>query len=108
MTNRLITLIIAVPLAIILIALSVANRGIISLTLDPFNPGNPAMTYHAPFFMWLFGSLLIGIIIGAALTWFTQRHHRNAAKQRKAEADALLDRARKAEAQNQHRAISAG
>lgn len=108
MTNRLITLIITVPLAIVLIVLSVANRGVISLTLDPFNPGNPAMSYHAPLFIWIFGSLLLGIIIGSALTWFSQRRHRKAAKQRKAETDALLDRARKAEAQNQHRAITAG
>ena len=41
MINRIIIVLILVPLAVILIALSVANREMMSLTIDPFNPGNP-------------------------------------------------------------------
>ncbi|MBX8801133.1 LapA family protein [Ochrobactrum sp. MR28] len=98
MTNRLLTLLIALPVAVILIVLSVANRGAVSVTLDPFNPGNPALTYTAPLFLWVLGALLAGIIIGGLLIWFTQGRHRKLARKRKAEADALLTRAKQAEA----------
>jgi uncharacterized integral membrane protein len=98
MTNRLLTLLIALPVAVILIVLSVANRGAVSVTLDPFNPGNPALTYTAPLFLWVLGALLAGIIIGGLLIWFTQGRHRKLARNRKAEADALLTRAKQAEA----------
>ncbi|RBO97567.1 lipopolysaccharide assembly protein LapA domain-containing protein [Pseudochrobactrum asaccharolyticum] len=98
MTNRLLTLLIALPVAVILIVLSVANRGAVSVTLDPFNPGNPALTYTAPLFLWVLGALLAGIIIGGLLIWSTQGRHRKLARKRKAEADALLTRAKQAEA----------
>ena len=38
MVNRFILIAVLVPLAIILVALAVANRGPASFTLDPFNP----------------------------------------------------------------------
>lgn len=98
MTNRLLTLLIALPVAVILIVLSVANRSAVSITLDPFNPGNPALTYTAPLFLWVLGALLTGIIIGGLLIWFTQGRHRKLARKRKAETDALLTRAKQAEA----------
>ena len=44
MYNRFVLIVIFVPLAIILIALAVANRELVAFTLDPFNPGNPALT----------------------------------------------------------------
>lgn len=100
MTNRFVTLIIALPLAVILIVLSVANRGAVSVTLDPFNPGNPALTYTAPLFIWVLGAFLFGIITGGLLIWFTQGRHRKLARQRKAEAEAMLSRAKQAEAKN--------
>lgn len=100
MTSRFLTLIIALPLAVILIVLSVANRGAVSVTLDPFNPGNPALTYTAPLFLWVLGALLFGIIIGGLLIWLTQGRHRKLARARKAEAEVLLNRAKQAEAKN--------
>lgn len=100
MTNRLLTLLIALPVAVILIVLSVANRGIVSVTLDPFNPGNPALTYTAPLFLWVLGAFLFGIMVGGLLIWFTQGRHRKLARKRKAEADELLARAKQAEAKS--------
>jgi len=46
--KRVIAVIILVPLAIVLIALSVANRESVPFTADPFHPGNPALTYTRP------------------------------------------------------------
>ena len=47
MYNRFVLIVVFVPLAIILIALAVANRELVAFTLDPFNPGNPALTLNA-------------------------------------------------------------
>lgn len=99
MINRVIVVLILVPLAIILIALSVANREIASFTIDPFNPGNPALSYSAPLFVWLFAALILGLIIGSLATWSNQGKHRKLARQRKLEAEMLRKEARKASAE---------
>ena len=57
------------PLAIILIALAVANRGLVAFTLDPFNPGNPALTLQLPLFVFLFLRLALGMVVGSLATW---------------------------------------
>ncbi|MBC8716090.1 MULTISPECIES: lipopolysaccharide assembly protein LapA domain-containing protein [Brucella/Ochrobactrum group] len=104
--KRVITIVILVPLAVILIALSVANRQTIGLTIDPFNPGNPALTYQAPLFIWLFGALILGALIGAAVTWLTQGKHRRRGRHYKKEASQLLERAESAEKRHTSGAIS--
>ena len=54
MLNRFVLIAVIVPLAIILVALAVANRSPTAFTLDPFNPGNPALTIQLPLFVLLF------------------------------------------------------
>jgi uncharacterized integral membrane protein len=100
LAKRIVAIVILVPLAVILIALSVANRATTILTIDPFNPGNPALSYSAPLFIWLFGALLIGVVIGSLVTWLTQGKHRRRARDRKLEATRLLERAEAAERRN--------
>ena len=93
MLNRLLLIIVFVPLAIILIALAVANRGLVAFTLDPFHPGNPALTLNLPFFVFLFVALLVGVLIGSAATWFRQGRFRRLARQREQEVRSLRDAA---------------
>lgn len=100
LAKRIVAIVILVPLAVILIALSVANRATTILTVDPFNPGNPALSYSAPLFIWLFGALLIGVVIGSLVTWLTQGKHRRRARDRKLEATRLLERDEAAERRN--------
>src|SRR5690606_23441850 len=89
MFNRFALVIVFVPLAIVLIALAVANRGPVAFTVDPFNPGNPALTYTLPFFVFLFAALAFGMIIGSLATWFRQGRYRKLARQRAIEAESL-------------------
>lgn len=89
MLNRLTLLIVLVPLAIVLIALAVANRASVAFTLDPFNPGNPSLTLQLPLFVMLFLALALGMIIGSIATWLRQGRYRKLAKQRGIEADGL-------------------
>ena len=89
MLNRLVLIAIVVPLAIVLIALAVANRAPVAFTLDPFNPGNPALTWQMPLFVLLFGAVALGMVIGSLATWARQGRYRKLARQRGQEAEAL-------------------
>ena len=93
MFNRFILVVVLVPLAVVLIALAVANRAPVAFTLDPFNPGNPALTLQLPLFFLLFAALAIGMVIGSLATWFKQGHYRKLARQRGLEAQAARDAA---------------
>jgi len=89
MFNRFVLIVVFVPLAIILIALAVANRELVAFTLDPFHPGNPALTLTLPLFIYLFLALAVGMIVGSLATWVRQGHYRKLARQRGVEAENL-------------------
>ncbi|WP_011582982.1 MULTISPECIES: LapA family protein [Chelativorans] len=89
MLNRAVLVLIILPLAIILIALAVANRAVAPFTIDPFNPGNPALTVELPLFVYLFLTLILGMIVGAAITWFRQGRYRKLARERGQEIERL-------------------
>lgn len=80
MLRKLANLLIFLPLAIVLIVLSVANRHVVALAFNPFRPEDEALSVHAPFFVFLFLTLMLGIVIGGAVTWFSQGRHRKRAR----------------------------
>lgn len=86
MTRKLINFIILIPIAIILIVLSVANRNVVTLALNPFDPGDSVLSINAPFFVFLFAALMIGMVIGSLATWFKQGRYRKKARQEAKEA----------------------
>jgi uncharacterized integral membrane protein len=108
MFRRFLLIVILVPLAVILIALAVANRQMVAFTLDPFNPGNPALTLTLPLFIFLFLMLVIGMVIGAAVTWLRQGRYRKQAHQRGVEAENLRQAIKRAPAAPSQAAIPPG
>ncbi len=80
MTRKLINIIILIPIAIVLIVLSVANREAVTLALNPFRPEDTVLSVSAPFFVFLFAALILGMVIGSLATWFTQGKHRKKAR----------------------------
>lgn len=98
MVSRFFSILIFVPLAAVLIALAVANRSAALFTIDPFNPGNPSLSWSAPLFALLFAALISGLLIGSAATWVAQGRHRRAARENRAEAARLLVEAQKRDA----------
>ena len=90
MLRRLISIFVFAPLAVVLVALAVANRGLVAFTIDAFNPGSPSLTWQVPLFALLFAALVCGLVAGSFATWLTQGRHRRAARQNKAEAERLL------------------
>lgn len=86
MIKRIIALAIFVPLGVVLIMLSVANRGAVTLALNPFDPSDPVLSMTAPFFVFLFVALIIGMILGSVATWVKQGKHRKQARVQASEA----------------------
>ena len=93
MYNRILIVVIFIPLAVVLIALAVANRELVAFTLDPFNPGNPALTLRLPLFVLLFLALVVGLLVGSAATWLKQGRYRKLARRRGEEVRNLRDAA---------------
>ena len=89
MFNRIVLIVIVVPIAIVLIALAVANRAPASFTLDPFNPGNPALTLQLPLFVMLFLALAVGMVLGSFATWWKPGHYRQQGRAKDREGQAL-------------------
>lgn len=86
MFRKLANLLILLPLAIVLIVLCVANRHVVSLAFNPFQPEDPALSLHAPFFVFLFLALIVGMVLGSLVTWFSQGRHRKRARTEAREA----------------------
>lgn len=78
-----------IPIAILLILLSVANRHWVMFSIDPLNTEAPAFAISLPFFVYIFMALIIGAIIGSCLTWFAQGKHRRALREKSYEATKL-------------------
>lgn len=86
MLKKLFNLLIFIPLAIVIISIAVANSHMVRLALDPISPETPFLAIDAPFFAFLFGALLTGVLIGGFAAWSGQSKWRNAAKLRSHEA----------------------
>ena len=73
--------------AILLVTLAVSNRHRVRLVLDPFRPENPALAIDAlPLYAYIFGALILGVILGGMATWISQSKWRRTARNRTQEA----------------------
>lgn len=101
MIKRIFSLVVLVPVAIVLIVLSVANRQAVTLALNPFDPADSVLSMTAPFFVFLFLALMVGMIVGSLATWFSQGKYRKRARSHKREAVKWHQEADKLKAENQ-------
>jgi uncharacterized integral membrane protein len=86
MLRRFVWILVAFPVAVLLLTLAVANRHGVRLVLDPFRSDEPVLFVVLPFYAYLFGVLLLGIVIGGLAVWVTQARWRRTARRRAAEA----------------------
>jgi len=111
--KRILWLCVAFPAAALLVTLAVANRHSVRLVLDPFRPETPVLSIVLPFYGYLFGALVIGVLLGGTATWLSQSRWRRTARTRsgeakrwQAEADRLM-RERDAEVATRSKALAA-
>jgi hypothetical protein len=76
--SKILWVVLGVPLGIVLVALGVANRAPITVSLDPFRPGNPALSIQPPLFIAFFVVLAVGVFIGGIAVWLSQAKVRRA------------------------------
>ena len=88
MTNFLKALILF-PIAILVVLLAVANRGPVTLSLDPFSREAPEIAVTLPLFAVIFGAVMLGVFIGGMAAWLAQAKHRRAERHYKREARRL-------------------
>jgi uncharacterized integral membrane protein len=86
MLRRFLWALVALPVAVLLVTLAVANRHGVRLVLDPFRPEEPVLSLVLPFYAYLFGMLLFGILVGGLAVWLRQARWRRTARRRTAEA----------------------
>ena len=85
--RRFLFLFILLPLAVAVVALSVANRDLVTFSLDPF--GGAAWSVRTPLYVLLFATLTVGVLIGGVATWMRQRKWRQAARAERTKAARL-------------------
>ena len=95
--KRAIQLIVFVPIAVVIIAISVANRHEVLFSLDPFDAEDPALSFEVPLFWLLFAAAVVGLLLGGAATWVRQGRWRRAARTEHAEVERLRREKRSAE-----------
>lgn len=68
------------PLAIIVVAIAVANRNSVLLSFDPFNATAPAIAFYVPLYLVVLGAALVGLILGGWSSYLAQAPSRKAAR----------------------------
>lgn len=99
MLRKLINVVVFVPLGIVLIVLCVANRQPVKLAFNPFDTSDTVLALTAPFYVFLFLALILGLLIGAAATWVSQGKYRRRARIEASEALKWHQEAEKRQAQ---------
>jgi uncharacterized integral membrane protein len=79
-----------VPVALIVLALAVANRHLVTIFLDPFaGPTLEGTQIVAPLYIIMLLAAMAGIVLGSVTTWLEQGTYRRAARRARSEANAL-------------------
>ncbi len=80
MARKIVTVLILVPLAIVVIALAVANRQPVLVSFDPFDQIHPAMARALPLYQLMLLLLIGGVVVGGVAAWIKQGKWRRAAR----------------------------
>ena len=91
--RRFLILFVLLPIAIVVVVLSVANRGTVTFSLDPIGGPAPGWSASAPLYVFLFAAVGFGIVIGGVATWLRQGRWRQAARSERANAERLRSEA---------------
>jgi uncharacterized integral membrane protein len=89
MIRKIVRALVLIPLAIILIALAVANRQVVTVSFDPFNQVDPAFALALPLYVLILALVIAGVILGGVAAWMRQSKWRGRARQAETQARAL-------------------
>ncbi|MGP9805285.1 LapA family protein [Paracoccus sp. NSM] len=89
---RYLRLLFVVALALVLVAVALANRGAVTLSLFPANFGQYLggdWSLQLPLFLVILGAFALGMLAGLVWEWLREAHIRREARQRQAQVDRL-------------------
>jgi hypothetical protein len=98
MIRKIVFVVVLAPLAIVIVAICVANKGPVTVSLDPFSAADPAVVLHPRLFVLALVLLTVGVLIGGFAAWLRQGKWRRAARLRDADLRAArneVDRLRR-------------
>ena len=75
-----------IPLGVIFVVFAVANRHEVTVSFNPFNSQDSALSLTLPLFVVIILVAILGVVAGGCATWFSQRRWRRAARLHEAEA----------------------
>ena len=87
--RKIVAAIILIPLAVVIIAFAVANRQIVTVSLDPFSAEHPAASLTLPLFGLVIVLLVLGVVIGGIAAWLRQSKWRRSARRLEREVEDL-------------------
>jgi len=93
MIRRIVQILIVVPLAILIVVFSVANRHAVMISLDPFGGAEPKLSLAIPLFLVVLVTLFVGVVIGGMAAWVSQGKWRRRARLSRQEAAQWRSRA---------------
>jgi uncharacterized membrane protein YciS (DUF1049 family) len=85
MLRKIVVTLVLLPIAVVIVALAVANRQMVTLSFDPFSVTDPAFTLRLPLFALVFVVLLAGVLIGGIAAWLKQSKWRRNARRLEAQ-----------------------
>jgi len=80
MMRKIVRALVLVPLAIILIALAVANRQAVTVSFDPFDQVEPAVALALPLYVLILALVIAGVVVGGVAAWMRQSKWRGRAR----------------------------
>jgi uncharacterized integral membrane protein len=87
--RKIVAAVILIPLAVVIIAFAVANRQIVTVSLDPFSSEHPASLLTLPLFALIIVLLIVGVVIGGVAAWLRQAKWRRVARRLEREVGEL-------------------
>ena len=87
--RKIVAAVILIPLAIVIVAFAVANRQIVTVSLDPFSSEHPASSLALPLFALIIVLLIAGVVIGGVAAWLRQAKWRRVARRLEREVEEL-------------------
>jgi uncharacterized integral membrane protein len=87
--RKIVAAVILIPLAVVIIAFAVANRQIVTVSLDPFSSEHPASSVTLPLFALILVLLIAGVVIGGVAAWLRQAQWRRTARRLEREVEQL-------------------
>lgn len=72
MIRKVIKALVLIPLAIVIVSFAVANRLTVTVSFDPFDRVEPAISLSVPLYALIMALIITGVIVGGLAAWLGQ------------------------------------